>query len=226
MSKTVIAKYTFGGDTFEIFVDADKAYEYITGKRTDPMAALEAEEVFADANKGERQSQEKIKKVFGTNDILKIAETIMKKGTVPITTEQRSKMTEEKRKQVVSIIARNAIDPRTNAPHPPVRIENAMTEAKVNIDPFKNANEQVDVVLKKINMILPIKFAVAKIEVTIPAEHANRCFGILKQFGLKSEQWQNDGSLKAVVEFPAGMQGEFFEKLNSITKGNVSTKNL
>ncbi len=226
MSKTVVAKYSVNGEQFEIFVDSDLAYDYITGKSNNPMTPLQAEEIFTDANKGDRPSQDKIKKAFGTTDISKIAETILKHGTVPLTTEQKNRLMEEKRKMVASIIARNSIDPRTNAPHPIQRIESAMEQAKVQIDAFKNANEQVDAVVKKINVILPIKFATAKVEVTIPAEFANRCYGLLKQYGLKSEEWQSNGSLKAVVEFPAGLQGEFFEKLNNFTKGNAITKNL
>jgi len=226
MSKTVIAKYSQNGEQFEIFVDSDLAYEYITGKRTDPMSALQVEGVFTDANKGEHAAQDKVKKAFGTNDLAKIVETILKHGNVPITTEQKNKLMEEKKKQIANIIARNSIDPRTNAPHPIQRIENAMANAKLQIDPFKGANEQVDAVVKKINIALPIKFATAKMEVTLPPEYANRCYGLLKQFGLKSEEWQSNGSLKATVEFPAGMQGEFFEKLNSITKGTAMTKNL
>ncbi len=223
-SKTVTAKYNVNGEEFEILVDSELAYEYITGKRTDPMSVLQVDEIFKDANKGERQSQEKLKKAFNTTDIAKIAEIILKKGNVPITTEQRQRLIEEKRKQIIEIISRNAIDPRTNAPHPPQRIENAMRETKVNIDPFKNANEQVEEVLKKINTLLPIKFSTAKIEVTISADQANRCYGVLKQYGLKSERWLNDGSLVAVVEFPAGLQGEFFEKLNNLTHGTAITK--
>lgn len=226
MSKTVVAKYSSGGEEFELLVDSDLAYEYITGKRNDPMAALQAEEVFADANKGERQSAEKVKKVFGTNDIVKVAETILKHGNVPVTTEQRARLLEEKKKQIAMIIARNSIDPRTSAPHPLQRIETAMQNAKLTIDPFKNANEQVDAVVKKINMVLPIKFATAKIEVVVPAEYANRCYGLLKQYGLKSEEWQSSGSLKVILEFPAGLQGEFFEKLNAYTKGNALTKSM
>jgi ribosome maturation protein SDO1 len=226
MSKTVIAKYSVGGERFEIFVDADLAYEYITGKKTDPKVPLQADDIFSDANKGERQSAEKVKKAFGTTDLSKVAETILKHGNVPITTEQRNKLLEEKRKQIINIIARNSVDPRTNAPHPVQRIENAMESAKVQIDPFKGANEQVDSIVKKINMLLPIKFATARMEVVIPAEYANRCYGLLKQYGLKSEEWLSNGSLRAVLEFPAGLQGEFFEKLNSFTKGNAVTKNL
>ncbi len=224
MSKTVIAKYSQSGENFEIFVDSDLAYDYITGKRPDPMTALQTEEIFKDANKGERQSQDKIKKIFGTTDLPKIVEMILKNGNVPVTTEQRNKLVEEKRKQVVAIIARNSIDPRTNAPHPAQRIENAMREAKVTVEPFKSAQEQVDAVLKKINMFLPIKFATARMEVTIPPEFANRCYGLLKQYGLKDEKWLNDGSLSATVEFPAGLQAEFFEKLNNFTKGSATTK--
>ena len=225
MSKTVIAKYSKSGENFEIFVDSDKAYEYITGKRSDPISVLDAEEIFTDANKGERQSQDKIKKIFSTADLSKITEMILKHGNVPITTEQRSRLMDEKRKQIVSIIARNSIDPRTKAPHPPQRIENAMDDARITIDPFKSANEQIDAILKKLSEKLPIKFATSRIEVTIPAEYTNRCYGTLKQYGLKSEEWLPNGSLKAVVEFPAGLQGEFFEKINSATKGNVISKN-
>ena len=183
MSKTVIAKYSHSGENFEIFVDSDKAYNFITGKLTDPIAVLDAEEIFADANKGERQSQDKIKKIFNTTELPKVVEFILKHGNVPITTEQRNKLLEEKKKQIINIIARNSIDPRTKAPHPPQRIEAALQEARVNIDPFKGANEQVDDVVKKLSMKLPIKFATMKIEVVIPAEYTNRCYGTLKQYG-------------------------------------------
>jgi ribosome maturation protein SDO1 len=224
MSKTVIAKYSAGGETFEIFVDADKAYDFITGKISNPLSALEVEEVFKDANKGDRQSQDRLKKAFGTEDLEKIVATILKHGNVPLTTEQRNKLQEEKRKQIVNIIATNAIDPRTHTPHPAQRIELAMKEAKVTIDPFKQANEQVDEIVKKLVTKLPLKFSVVKIEVTISPEYSNRCYGTLKQYGLKSEKWLDDGSLFVTLEFPAGLQSEFFDKINNATKGTAIAK--
>ncbi len=221
MSKTVIAKYTAQGETFEILVDSDKAYAYITGKLSDPLSVLEVEDVFKDANKGDRQSQDKLNKVFGTEDLGKIAGMILKGGNVPLTTEQRNRMLEEKRKQILNIIATNAIDPRTNAPHPALRIENAMKEARVNVDPFKPATEQVDTIVKKLSTQLPLKFAIVKMDVTIPVQYANRCYSLLKQYGLKSEKYLQDGSLQASLEFPAGLQSEFFDKLNGATKGSA-----
>jgi ribosome maturation protein SDO1 len=224
MSKTVVAKYSTGGENFEILVDSDKAYDFITGKTTNPLSALEAEEIFKDANKGDRQSHEKIVKAFGTADLEKVVATILKKGTVPLTTEQRNKLLEEKRRQIVNIIATNAMDPRTKAPHPPQRIELAMKEARVTVDPFKQANEQVEEIVKKLTPHLPIKFAVVKVEVTIPAQYANRSYGVLKQYGMKAEKWLPDGSLSAQLEFPAGLQSEFMDKINSATKGLAVAK--
>lgn len=225
-SKTVIVKLRREGNEFEIFVNSDLAYEYITGKRGDPLAVLEAEEVFRDARKGERQSEDKIRKAFGTTEISKIAEIMLKNGEVPITTEQRNRLIEEKRKQIVNIIAKNSIDPRTNAPNPPLRIENAMKEAKASVDPFKGVSEQIDAIVKKINIIMPIKFATVKIDVVIPAEFANRSYGTLKKYGLKTEQWLSNGNLQVTLEFPAGMQGEFFERINNATQGKAIVKIL
>jgi len=224
MSKTVIAKYTIAGENFEIFVDSEKAYAYITGKLPDPLSALDVEDVFKDANKGDRQSQDKLKKAFNTEDLGKIAGIIMKNGNVPLTTEQRNTMLEEKRKQIINIISTNAIDPRTNAPHTFQRIENAMREAKITIDPFRQATEQVDAIVKKLSVQLPLKFATAKVEVTIAPQYSNRCYNLLKQYGLKAERWLPDGSLAATVEFPAGLQGEFFDKLNNATQGSAIAK--
>jgi ribosome maturation protein SDO1 len=224
MSKTVTAKYRHDGQDFEILVDSEMAYEYINGKRSDVLSVLMAEEIFKDANRGEQQSEEKLKKSFGTTDIAKIADVILKKGDVPITTEQRNKMMEDKRKQIIEVIARNSIDPRTNAPNPPLRIENAMKEAKVSIDPFKNVTEQVDVIVKKLSVVLPLKFTTAKIDVVLPADCANRCYGMLKQYGLKKENWMDNGSLHAELEFPAGLQSEFFDKINKATQGRVTIK--
>ncbi len=224
MQKIVTVKLRKGGEEFEILVDADMAYEYVTGKRTDPLSVLQTEEVFKDARKNERQNSEKIKKVFGTNDIDKVVDAILKEGDVPMTAEQRNLRTEEKRKQIIDIIATNSIDPRTNAPNPPMRIENAMKEAKVNIDPFKNASEQVDDVVKKLSVIMPIKFTTIRMTVTVPAAFANRAYGTLKRFGMKSERWLGDGSLQASLEFPAGMQSDFLERINNAAQGQADVK--
>ncbi len=226
MSKVVIAKYSHGNDDFEILVDADLAYEYMTGKRSDPLSVLETEEVFKDAKKGEKQSDGKISAAFGTSDLAKVVDIILKKGHVPITSEQKNKLAEDKRKQVIEIISKNSIDPRTNTPNPPIRVENAIEQAKIYIDPMRSASDQIDEIVKKLSTILPIKFTNVKMEVTVPPEFANRCFGMLKHYNIKSERWLSDGSLQVNLEFPAGLRDEFFDKINGQTQGRALVKIL
>jgi ribosome maturation protein SDO1 len=40
------------------------------------------------------------------------------------------------------------------------------------------------------------------------------------------EEWQSDGSWIGLVEIPAGLQVEFYDKLNARTKGNVEIKTI
>ena len=76
-------------------------------------------------------------------------------------------------------------------------------------------------------MILPLKFETRRIAVKIPATHAGRAIGTVKSFGgIEKEEWLKDGSWAVVVKIPAGIQPEFFEKLNDLTKGEVETKVL
>ncbi|MDD5317254.1 MAG: ribosome assembly factor SBDS [Candidatus ainarchaeum sp.] len=224
LDDAVIARISVNGKHFELFVDPDAAFKYKTGAKTDLSNILVVEEVFEDARKGERHTEAEIKKAFQTTDINKIAEIMLKRGEVPVTTEQKKRLLEEKQKKIVAIIAREAIDPRTGAPHPPQRIERAMEEARVRIDEFKDAEAQIEEVLKELRPILPLKFEKVKVAARIPAEYANRIYGAVKQYGIRQEEWQKDGSLIVVVEMPAGMQGEFYGQLNKLTAGSVETK--
>ena len=99
--------------------------------------------MFGNSSKATRASEESLEKVFHTTDFATVAKKIIEKGEIHLTADQRREMTEEKRRQVINFIARNAVNPQTGHPHPPTRIEMAMEEARVNIDPFKHLDEQV-----------------------------------------------------------------------------------
>ncbi|MBI4399610.1 ribosome assembly factor SBDS [Candidatus Micrarchaeota archaeon] len=224
LDTAIIAHLETHGERFELLVDSQLAYQYKIGKKTDLNNVLVVEEVFKDAKKGERHKAEVIKKVFGTNDLREITDKILKKGEIQLTTEQKRQMLQEKTKKIVAILARECIDPRTDAPHPAVRIEKALEEAKVHIDAFKDAGAQIDDVVKALRLVLPLKFEKIKIAIRVPPEHAPRSYGTIKEFGIQKEEWQKDGSLIVVIEIPAGMQSEFYDKINKLTNGNVETK--
>lgn len=220
-----IVRLTHEGEHFEILVKPDPALDYRLGKIKALSEVLASDIIYSDANKGTRPSEDKLKKAFGTTDTLKIVETIIRRGMLQLTTDQRRHMTDEKRKQIVAFISKHCIDPRTNMPHPPMRIEQAMEQIHYSIDPFKETEEQAKDVIKLLRPILPLKMEQVSVNVRIPPEYASKAYGTVKGFGtIKREEWHADGSWVAVVEMPAGLYGPFLEKLGEITKGAAEAK--
>ena len=157
MDKVTVVKYSFENEKFEILVKPDPAFDYKLGKISEISKILISDEIYTDSGKGKRASSELLFKVFKTDDSTKIAEIMMQKGELNLTIEQRKKMTSDKRKQIVTFIAKTYVDPKTHFPHPPLRIEQAMTDARVSVDPFKNPDEQIKDIVEKLRPVIPLK---------------------------------------------------------------------
>jgi ribosome maturation protein SDO1 len=224
----VIVRYVSKGEKFEMIVDSELAWEYRLGKRTSLENILISDTIYKDANKGERATVASLQKVFGTTDVMKIADIIIKKGDLPITAERRNRLIEENRKKIINIITRNCIDTRTNAPLPPSRVENILKELKVRIDPFASAEEQATEIIKEIKKVIPIKIAKAIIQIQIPVEYASKTYNqvIAKMSTVVNSNWKNDGSWEGEVEIPAGIQETFIQKINEISNRKAIIKNI
>jgi len=223
----VIARVEKSGEKFEILVKPEAVQKVRDGKDVDLLKELAIDEIFKDAHKGSKASEDKMAEFFGTTEPLAVAKQIIQRGEIQLTTEQRRQMLEAKRKQIVQYIAANAINPQTSTPHPPQRIENAMEEAKVHIDPFKPIEEQVKEVLDALRPLIPIRFEKVRIAVKLSAEDSAKSYGDIKGYGtILKEEWSPTGAWLGVVEMPAGLQTDFLERLNAKTKGNVETRIL
>ncbi|MCS7124482.1 MAG: ribosome assembly factor SBDS [Candidatus Bathyarchaeota archaeon] len=223
--KYTVARFTKGNEHFEVLVKPDKALDYRMGKTSAITEVLVTEIIFSDASKGTKVSEEALRKAFGTTDPLKVADIIIKKGTLQLTTEQRRKMIEEKRRQIIAFISKQCVDPRTNLPHPPTRIEQAMEQIHYSIDPFKTTEEQAREIIKLLRQVLPLKVEQVSVSVQVPAEYAAKAYGTIKAMGtIKREEWRADGSWHGILEMPAGLYGPFLEKIGEVTKGNAEAK--
>ena len=225
VDKPSVVRYSFEGEKFEILVKPDPALEFKLGKRKDISSILVSDEIYTDSNKGTRASTEKLLKAFKTEDTTAIAEKILKKGDLNLTTDQRRKMISEKRKQIVNFIAKTYVDPKSHLPHPPLRIEQAMEDGRVSIDPHKNAEEQIKDIVEKLRSIIPLKSENLVLEIIVPAQFASQSYSVLKSTGtLQKEEWQSNGSLKAILEIPAAARPNVIDRLGSITKGTASVE--
>jgi ribosome maturation protein SDO1 len=223
--KFTVARLILDGDKFELLVKPDPALEYKMGKRTDISGALVSDEIYSDANKGSRASSEKMMKHFKTTDSVEVAKQILARGELNLTTDQRRKMVEDKKRQIVQLINRSFVDPKTHLPHPVMRIETAMEEVRVPIDPFKKVEDQAKIIVDALRKILPLKSETVKLTVTVPPQFAAQSYSVLKSTGdLKSEEWLADGSLKAVLDMNASIRGPFLDRLGAITKGSAQVK--
>lgn len=220
-----LIRYSHGDLKFEILVKPDPALEYRSGKKISPSSVLVSDDIYTDSGQGTRASDENLQKAFGTSDTVEVATIILNKGVMNLTTEQRRRMTEAKRLQIIERIAKSYVDPRTHLPHPPLRIQQAIRDARVVIDPQKPAEEQISGVVDRLRSIIPLKTEQMLLEVSIPAQFASHSYSVLQSVGtLKTSDWLPNGSLKAILEISAATKQNVIDKLNQITRGAASVE--
>ncbi|MBI1972722.1 ribosome assembly factor SBDS [Candidatus Woesearchaeota archaeon] len=226
ITSAVEARIKRQGKQYEVLVDCDKALEFKQGKKVMLDDVLVTNEIFHEAKRGLKPAEKDLLAAFKTTDPQQIATIILKEGEIQLTQKHREKEREEKRKRLIDIIHKYAIDTKTGLPHPPSRIEAAMEQARIKIDESKTAEDQVETILNALKPIIPIKFETRLIEIKIQPQYAGPAFRILKKYKLLKSEWLNDGSLLGNVEIPAGLQEDLFTELNKLTHGSVESKIL
>ena len=219
-----IARIKTGGKNFEIIIDnIDKAVEFkkIGG---DVSEFLAIDTIFTDSKKGDHAGEDDLKKAFGTIDFKEIAGKIIKQGEIQISQEFRDNQQDEKTKQIVNFLVKNAVDPRTNNPYTEDRIKTALKEASINIK-NKPIESQISEIIRKLISVIPIKIETKKVIITIPAQYTGQAYGVLQTYK-ESEEWLGNGNLKVLVNIPAGLQMDFYDKLNAITHGAVLSEEV
>jgi ribosome maturation protein SDO1 len=218
----IIVRFEKDGKRFEILANPDKVVEYREGKKIPISEVVHGDFIYRDARKGLKASPVDIEKVFGTQDVSKVMHEILVKGEIQLTTEQRRRMIEAKRRMIITYIARNSIDPVTKKPVPPARIEAAMEQARVSIDINKGVEEQAVEIVKAISKIIPIKMAIAVLRIRIPREYASRAHSqVVKMGEARRSSWLSDGGVEIELAIPAGLQGEVIDRVSKLTHGTA-----
>ncbi|MBS3065809.1 ribosome assembly factor SBDS [Candidatus Pacearchaeota archaeon] len=218
----VTARAKVKGKHFEIEVDLDEALKVKSGKG-DITKALEFPRIFTDMKKGNVAKESDLVECFGTKEPYEIAKKIIISGEIQKTQEFRDSEKDAKIKRVIDILLKNAVD-QNGRPYTEERIKRAVEEAHYSFD-SRAPEQQLNDVVSKLQTIIPIKIETKRIKLTIPAQYTGQIYGLLKDYK-ESEEWLANGSLQAVLNIPAGMQLDFYDKLNSITHGAVQSEDL
>ena len=216
------ARIKRNGKNFEVLVDLDEAMKVRKGEGN-PGAAVLTDEIFHNLKAGEKAAVVDLENVFGTSDMIAVAEKIIKEGEVVRTAESMKAGHDVKYKQVVDFLAKNAVSPE-GRPYTPDRIMKALGEARVSVK-NKPIESQVSEILDQLSKVLPIKIEMKKVKLIIPALHTGKAYGIVKEF-MVEEKWKDNGNLEVVVEMPAGLIFDFYDKINGATQGSVLSEEI
>ncbi|MFQ6085311.1 MAG: ribosome assembly factor SBDS [Candidatus Bathyarchaeia archaeon] len=226
-SHTIASITRLGSLRFEILVDPDEALSFRTGKPVALSKVLVSDTIYTDAKKGMRAPKDDLIKAFGTTEVDQIAETILRKGKLRVTTEQRRRLIDEKRRRIVSLIARNCIDPRSNLPLTISKVEQALAESHFSIDPSVGAEEQFKKAVDAVSTIIPIKMTSIKADFTIPPQYAGKTYGMIRSSAtIEKEEWRKDGSLRLRIEISAGLYADLLDRIGRVTRGSVEVREL
>jgi len=218
------ARIKKGGKNFEILVDLDEAIKVKKDAQdADLTRAVLTEYIFYNRKSGEHASSVDLEQAFGTTDPMQVAEKIIKSGEVVQTAESMKAKHQQKYKQAVDFLSRNAVSPE-GRPYTPDRIMKALSEANVNIK-NKPIESQINEVIDQLSKLLPIKIEKKKVKLIIPAIHTGKAYGIIKEFMIK-EDWLSNGDLQAIVEMPTALTFDFYDRLNSATHGAVLSEEV
>jgi len=229
LDDAVTARLETHGLKFELLVDPELADKMRHGEDLDIEDVVAAMYVYENASRGDKSPDEDLQKAFKTTEFSEIAQHIILKGEIHLTTDQRRHLIEEKRRRVISFIARNAVNPQTGLPHPVMRIEMALEQVRINYDPFKSVDDLVKETVKALRPILPIRFEERRIAAKFPMDFAAKAYASISGAAfvtMDKNEWQSDGSWICVVTIPAGMQEEFFNLANAAAKGDAELKIL
>lgn len=216
-----------GSKQYEILVDPELAKEAkLEGKDHDIQRLLFVQEIFTDSEKGERASVEELEEEFGTDKLMEAAEQIFEKGTMQLTTDQKKEMRQDKRKQIIDMIARRAQDPKTGNPHPPQRVENALEEAGFHVNWDSDIHEKFDEAIDAIRPIIPVSLDEKTVAIRIPNNMAGKAYDKIQQTAdIEEEEWGNEYFV-ARITIPAGVLSELMEEIQSMTKGQAEMKEV
>lgn len=219
-----LARLRSGKLIFETMVDLDSAMKLKKGEQVDISEVIRDTAIYTDQKKGMKAGNPELENVFGSTELSVIVEKIVKKGEIEITQEFRDEVLENRKKQVIDFLIKNAVDARTNRPFTPEMISDSLKQSGVKIDNV-SVDKQIKNIIETLKKVIPIKIETKKIKIRVPAEHTGKIYGLIQEHKEK-EEWLGNGELEAILHIPVGLQSDFYDKLNSITHGSVITEEI
>jgi len=223
MSKLQLVKFKSGKHVFEVATKPGTVLKF-RAQQLGIGNVLETEVVWKDISKGDRASSAELIEVFKTDNQSECCLKIVQDGDLQLTEAERKEIVEKRRREIVNYLHKYYVDPKTKAPHPVLRIENALADLKYRVDPETPVEKQVQEIMKNMPGIIPMKKMDLTGWVTIPHAHLGQVQGQLKKFVLVKHERYNDKGCEFEVQLVPGDYDPLMAMLNNLCKGEYDLK--
>ncbi|TKY88075.1 hypothetical protein EX895_003171 [Sporisorium graminicola] len=230
LTNVSVVRLRKAGKRFEIACYKNKVREWRTGVETDLDEVVQIENVFVNVSKGQVAPSDDLQKAFGTTEIPKILQEILKKGELQVGDKERQHELSNTWKDIATQVAEKCVDPGSQRPYTVGMIEKAMHDVHYSVKPARSAKQQaLDVIrLLQEKQTIPIERARMRVRITMPNKDGKKLKDKLLPLTdkVEDEDWSDEWELIAFID--PGALKTINELIQSEIKGrgNVETLNF
>jgi len=194
-TNVAVVRLQRGGKRFEIACYKNKVLEWRKKITTDLDEVLQTPTIFTNVGKGVIAKKAELSKAFSTTDQEKIIETILEKGEIQVSTEERKLQLDNSFKDIAQIVVEKCVNPETGRPLTVGMVEKAMKDIHYSVKPGKSAKQQaLDVIrLLRDKSDFPIARAPMRIKLIIEAKDADKLNAEIHDVIQKTEREESGG---------------------------------
>lgn len=219
--KYQIVKYKSGKNAFEVLCVPGTVLKYRDGQ-LGLDKTLFAENVYKNFSTGDRAKESELQEAFGTTNEMECIKKIMDEGEYSLSTKERQELVEKKKKEMITYVHKQYIDPRTKVPHPISRIEGVFKDMKLMVDPFKSAEKQVEAIFSKLVEKMPLKKTLVYATLKLKHQYLGKVMPVAHKWAkVSGEQYNHEGVAMDLSIVPGDYES-LVNELHNLTKGDYS----
>ncbi|RSH77822.1 uncharacterized protein EHS24_002882 [Apiotrichum porosum] len=229
LTNVSIVKMKKGGKRFEIACYKNKVNEFRTGVETDLSEVLQIEQVFTNVPKGQAAKKEDWTKAFGTDDMNKVIEEILRKGELQVNNLERSHQLAALSREIATLVAEMTVDPATGRKHTVGMVEKAMTELGYSTRADKAAKSQALDLIKTLSQpgsVLPLERVRMRVRITMPSKDAKRIKDKVVALVDEVEEEEMDAEWETIVKISPSSFRAITDLVNDETKGKGRVESM
>lgn len=224
MSNIQLVKYKKGKISFEIVTKPGSVKLFLNNKLGwDKVLAADA--IFTNYKKGNVAKMSDLKAAFGTDDVNKCAEIIVKEGDTQTSAKERKENIDDHHKKVVTYMHRSYVDQTGNS-YPIARLELILAESKVQIDPNVNVHKIAEDIIRKMLGKAVFKRNSVDYTVSVDKKYYKDISSIIYKFSPTIHK-ENRGkeNITWKVSILSSDMNMFTSEMNKITEGDYKMNN-